>query len=370
MAPVATKSEIHAEDLLQKVVDAVATDLHIRSGSCAKLRIDGDLVDIDDRILTPEDCEFILRSITDEVQWHTFNTEKELDFAYALTLACRFRVNAYWHLGTIGIAFRLNRSDILEFERLNLPPVIKDLCHQHRGLVLVTGITGSGKSTTLATMLAYINKIRKCHIITIEDPIEFVHNDINSLVSQREVGYDTKSFLRALRASLREDPDVILVGEMRDVETIRAAVSAAETGHLVFSTLHTTQASVTVERVLGFFTPTEQVIIRQLLAENIQGVICQRLLPRIGGGLIPALEIMVGTSTVRKLIAEDRLRGLNQAIQNREGGMQTFNQALMDLMNAKKISEQTAMLASSNPAALRRMMLGGESGGDSAAIIG
>jgi twitching motility protein PilT len=219
-------------------------------------------------------------------------------------------------------------------------------------------------------MLGYINKIRKCHIITIEDPIEFVHPDANSLVSQREVGYDTKSFLRALRASLREDPDVILVGEMRDVETIRAAVSAAETGHLVFSTLHTTQAYTTVERILGFFSPTEQVIIRALLAENLKGVICQRLLPRLGGGLVPALEIMVGTSTVQKLIAEDRLRSLTQAIQNREGGMQTFNQALLDLLKAGSIDEKTAMAASSNPQALRRMMLGGESGGDSTSIIG
>ena len=365
-----TTSDIDVKALLQLVVEKNATDLHIRAGTPAKLRLDGELTDVDDRDLSPEDCEFFLRQIVDESQWHTFTVERELDFAYALTLAHRFRVNAYWHLGTVGIAFRLNRSDILDFDKLNLPPVVRDLCHQHRGLVLVTGITGSGKSTTLATMLGYINKIRRCHIITIEDPIEFLHQDINSLVSQREVGYDTKSFLRALRSSLREDPDVILVGEMRDVETIRAAVSAAETGHLVFSTLHTTQAYTTVERVLGFFSPTEQVIIRGLLAENLKGVICQRLLPRLGGGLVPALEIMVGTSTVQKLIAEDRLRSLTQAIQNKEGGMQTFNQALLELLKAGSIDEKVAMSASSNPQALRRMMLGGESGGDSTSIIG
>jgi twitching motility protein PilT len=363
-------AEIDHREILQYVVDVKATDLHIRAGSPAKVRLDGDLVNMNDRMLSPEDTEFLLRSITDEKQWHEFNERKELDFAYALTRECRFRVNAYWNLGTVAMAFRLNRADILDFEKLNLPPVVRDLCHQHRGLILVTGITGSGKSTTLATMLGYINKIRKCHIITIEDPIEFVHKDSNSLMSQREVGYDTLSFVNALRAALREDPDVILVGEMRDVETIRTAVNAAETGHLVFSTLHTTAASTSVERILGFFTPTEQVIIRALLAENLKGVISQRLLPKIPKGLVPALEIMVGTATVKKLIAEDRTSSLNQAIQNREGGMQTFNQALLELIKAGSITEETAMAASSNPAALRRMMLGGESGGDSTAIIG
>lgn len=366
----AVQDAISHVKLLEDCVTTKATDLHIRAGVPAKYRINGELTNVTDRVLSPEDTEFILRSITDESQWHGFVQDKELDFAYALNRDCRFRVNAYWHLGTVAIAFRLNRADILDFDKLNLPPVIRDLTQQRRGLILVTGITGSGKSTTLATMLGHINNTRPDHIITIEDPIEFIHKDSLGLVSQREVGYDTKSFVNALRASLREDPDVILVGEMRDVETIRTAISAAETGHLVFSTLHTTQASTSVERILGFFNPIEQNIIRSLLSENLKGVISQRLLPRIGGGLVPALEIMVGTATVKKLIAENRLSALNQAIQNREGGMQTFNQALLDHLNDGKITVEIAMAASSNPAALRRMMLGGESGGDSTSIIG
>jgi twitching motility protein PilT len=363
--------QIDARELLEIVVETKSTDLHIRAGAPPKLRTNGELVNINEIPMTPEDTEFFLRSITDEAQWHMFTSEKELDFAYSLRKECRFRVNAYWHLGTIALAFRLNRADMLDFEKLGLPPVCRDLAHQHRGLVLVTGITGSGKSTTLATMLDYINHVRACHIITIEDPIEFVYTDAKSLISQREVGYDTNSFVRALRAALREDPDVILVGEMRDVETIRTAVNAAETGHLVFSTLHTTKAATSVERILGFFSPTEQPVIRALLAENLKGVISQRLLPKKDGkGLVPALEIMVGTGTVKKLIAENQLRTLNQAIQNREGGMQTFNQALLDLMRADKLEESVAMAASDNPGALRRLMLGGESGGDSTSILG
>ncbi len=366
----AVQEEVSHMKLLEDCVETKATDLHLRAAVPAKYRINGELTNLADRIMSAEDCEFVLRSITDESQWHDFVQNKELDFAYALNRDCRFRVNAYWHLGTVAIAFRLNRADFLDFDKLNLPPVIRDLTQQRRGLILVTGITGSGKSTTLATMLGHINNTRPDHIITIEDPIEFIHKDSTGLVSQREVGYDTKSFVNALRASLREDPDVILVGEMRDVETIRTAISAAETGHLVFSTLHTTQASTSVERILGFFNPIEQNIIRSLLSENLKGVISQRLLPKTGGGLVPALEIMVGTATVKKLIAENRLTALNQAIQNREGGMQTFNQALLDHINAGNITEEIAMAASSNPAALRRMMLGGESGGDSTSIIG
>jgi twitching motility protein PilT len=372
MKPMAPNQEpkFDPKSLLELCVEKKATDLHIRAGAKPKLRLDGDLVDCSDHIMSAEDSEYFCRSISDEAQWHNFVTNKELDFAYALNRYCRFRVNAYWHLGTVGLAFRLNRSDILDFEKLNLPPVIRDLAHQHRGLILVTGVTGSGKSTTLATMLNYINKTRATHIVTIEDPIEFVYDDAKGLISQREVGYDTKSFVTALRAALREDPDVILVGEMRDVETIRTAVNAAETGHLVFSTLHTTTAGGAVERILGFFTPTEQVIIRSLLAENLKGVVSQRLLPKATKGLVPALEIMVGTATIRKLIGENKIRALTQAIQNREGGMQTFNQALLDLLRAKIITQATAMAASDNPASLRRMMLGGESGGDSTAILG
>lgn len=362
-----TKVELH--DLLQKTVDEKATDLHVRVGACPKLRIDGELIDCLDYKFTTEDTEQFLRAIIDDDQWDTFHTERELDFGYPFSRHCRFRVNAYWHLGTIALAFRLNRSDILDFDSLNLPPVIRDLAHQQRGLILVTGITGSGKSTTLATMLDYINKTRSDHIITIEDPIEFVYDDAKGLISQREVGHDTKSFVRALRASLREDPDVILVGEMRDVETIRTAISAAETGHLVFSTLHTVTAATSIERILGFFNPTEQVTVRALLAENMKGVISQRLLPKLGGGLIPALEIMVGTITVKNLIVENKIAALSQAIQNREGGMQTFNQALLDMINAQFIDVKTAMSASDNPAALRRMMLGGQSGGDTTSIL-
>lgn len=356
--------------ILEKIIELRATDLHMKVGSPPLARINTQLEPLTTRVLTPPDTEHVARSVMNERIWNIFQETLEADFAYALDETNRFRVNAHRHLGTVALAFRLNRTDILDFDQLGLPPVIKKLSEHERGLVLVTGVTGSGKSTTLATMVNQINCTRKVHIITIEDPIEFIHRDRKGMVTQRELGCDTDSFLIALRHCLRQDPDVILIGEMRDVETIRTAISAAETGHLVFSTLHTVKAATSVERILSFFTPQEQGQVRMQLAENLRGVVSQRLLKKNGGGIVPALEIMVGTPTVRKLISEGKLSELNQAIQNQEDGMQSFNQAIFDLVKRERITEETGLLASDNPLALRRMIAGGSSGGDKAAIIG
>ncbi len=358
------------EALLKEVMAVNATDLHIKVGSPPMIRVNTILRPAGDEVLTPEDSAALVESAMSKKEFHAFQDKLELDFAYKIGNV-RFRTNAYYHMGTMALAMRYNRNDILEFTKLNLPPVVQSISENERGLILVTGITGSGKSTTLAAMVRHIGRSRKCHIVTVEDPIEYVYEDEGSIISQREVGHDTHSFLEALKRALRQDPDVMLIGEMRDSETIRAAISAAETGHLVFSTLHTVEAQTTIDRVISFFDGPEQDQVRQQLAANIVAVISQRLLPRFDKpGIIPCLEIMLGTSTVKKLILENKVSQLRQAIQNREGGMQTFNQHLLELVGRKLISRDTALANSDNPAALRRMMAGGMSGGDQTGLVG
>lgn len=358
------------DDLLQKVMEVNATDLHLKVGSPPMIRVNTVLQAAGEHVLTPEDTQKLVESAMTKKEFTQFQDKLDLDFAYKVGNV-RFRTNAYFHLGTMALAMRYNRNDILEFSKLNLPPVVQTIAENERGLILVTGITGSGKSTTLAAMVRHIARTRKCHVVTVEDPIEYIYEDEGSIISQREVGHDTHSFHEALKRALRQDPDVMLIGEMRDSETIRSAISAAETGHLVFSTLHTVEAQTTIDRVISFFDGPEQEQVRQQLSANFVAVISQRLLPRADRpGIIPCLEIMLGTSTVRKLILENKIHQLRQAIQNREGGMQTFNQHLLELVNKKIITREVALANSDNPSALRRMMAGGVSGGDQTSLVG
>lgn len=356
--------------VLKKVIDENCTDAHFKPGALPLIRRVKELEPVDDGAVTAEQTQHILEETLPERKRERFFKQQEMDYAYAYSDQFRFRVNAHFHLGQVALSFRLCRTDILSFEALRLPPVIRQLAELERGLVLVTGITGSGKSTTLATMVNHINERRRCHIVTIEDPIEFIHKDKMSLVTQREVGLDTSSFLEALKRTLRQDPDVILIGEMRDRETIRTAISAAETGHLVFSTLHVVKAAMAVDRILSFFDGAEQHQIRLQMSMNLQGVISQRLVTSADNTFIlPALEIMIGTPTVRKLIHDGNTRDLPQAIQNREGGMQTLNQHLVNLVRSGVISIEEAMKNSDNASALRRNLEGGFAGGDKEAIL-
>lgn len=359
-------------ELLEMLVKRNGTDLHLKVGVPPTFRIAGNLDRVESEPdVEPEETQQILKEILSEHQLELFNEHLELDFSYALSKEFRFRVNAYYHMGTIAFAFRFLRRDMLSFENLMLPEVVKTLAERKRGLILVTGITGSGKSTTMATMVEFINQTRKCHIITVEDPIEFTYTDAKAVISQREVGMDTWSFNEALRRALRQDPDVLLIGEMRDVETIRTAISAAETGHLVLSTLHTVQAPPTIDRILSFFPGNEQAQLRIQLSDCLAGIISQRLLSREDKeGLVPALEILVNNVTVKKLITEGKTHMLYQIIQNGEDGMQSFNMALYKLVKDNIISREAARVDSPNWIELKRNLEGGFSGGDRSAILG
>jgi len=291
-----------------------------------------------------------------ERTWAHFDATNEADFAYSIPGLGRFRVNAYRQRGTVGIVFRLVRMSARSFEELHLPDTVRRLADEVRGLILVTGPTGSGKTTTLAAMIDHVDRTRECHIVTIEDPIEVLHRDEVSAVSQREVGFDTESFIVALRSALREDPDVILVGEMRDQETVETALSAAETGHLVFSTLHTIDCVESINRMVDFFPPNQQRQARLSIAGSLKGTICQRLVPTTdGAGRVPALEIMVANGRVQQSII-DPARGADIPSIIREGeyyGMQTFDQALVNLLEEGVIDLRAATQAASNPPDLR-----------------
>jgi twitching motility protein PilT len=326
-------------------------------GSVPRIRVHGDLVRLTDEVgPQPAELEAIAREIMPERIWEGFERAYEGDFAYAIMGLGRFRVNAYRQRGSIGMVFRLVRSSARSFEDLNLPESVRKLADEQRGLVLVTGPTGSGKTTTLAAMIDHINRTRECHIVTIEDPIEVLHRDEVAAISQREVGFDTEGFLIALRSALREDPDVILVGEMRDPETVATALSAAETGHLVLSTLHTVDAVETINRVVDFFPPNQHRQARITLAGALKGTICQRLVPTTdGSGRVPALEIMVVNGRIQQTII-DPARGTDILQVIREGeyyGMQTFDQALVNLLEQGVIDLRAATQASSNPHDLR-----------------
>ncbi len=341
-------------EILAVAVKAKGSDIHIRTGLPPVVRIDGRLHPVPNAPrLTPEMVSAMAEEMMNDRQKSIFAEKWEVDLAYAVPGMGRFRVSVYRQRGTVAMVFRAISMIIPTLESLNLPPVIKKICQEERGLVLVTGTTGSGKSSTLAAMIDYINQNRTSNIITVEDPVEFLHRDNKSIISQREVGTDTHSFADALKGALRQDPDVILVGEMRDLETIETAMTAAETGHLVMSTLHTMDAAETVNRIIGVFPPYHQRQIRMQLAGVLKGAISQRLVPKVDGrGRVPAVEVMLGTGRVCECIGdESKTKQLHEAIA--QGfityGMQTFDQSLMKLFSSKMISYEEALRQSSNP---------------------
>ena len=343
--------------LLHRLAEADGSDLHLKSNSPPRVRVNGDLVRLaDEERPSSEEMAAVARSVMPERLWDHFSEHHEADFAYQIEGLARFRVNAYQERGAVGMVFRLVRPSARSFESLRLPEAVRTLAGEQRGLVLVTGPTGSGKTTTLAAMIDEINRSRECNIITIEDPIEVLHQDQKAGISQREVGFDTDSFLVALRAALREDPDVILVGEMRDAETVATALSAAETGHLVFSTLHTIDAVETINRIIDFFPPGQQRQARASLAGALKGTICQRLVPTKDGlGRVPVLEIMVVNGRIQQAILDPQKEiDINQIIRDGDFyGMQTFDQALVHLLEADLIDLRAANQAASNPHDLR-----------------
>jgi twitching motility protein PilT len=308
-------------------------------------RIDGELVSFGEKILYPEDTEYLVKQIMNELQFEKFIEAGEYDFSYSIQGMSRFRVNAYKQRGSFGMALRIIPYDIPSMQFLGLPSVIEELTELNRGLILVTGPTGSGKSTTLAAMIDKINSNRKCHIITLEDPIEYLHKHNKSIVNQREIGTDTKSFANALRGALREDPDVILVGEMRDLDTISIAITAAETGHLVLSTLHTIGAPQTIDRIIDVFPPYQQQQVRIQLSSVIQAIITQQLIPKADGdGRIAAFEVMIATPAIRNLIRESKVHQIETAmLTGTKNKMQTMNNSLLQLYKAGKITKDMAI---------------------------
>jgi twitching motility protein PilT len=341
-------------EILAIAFKAKGSDIHIKTGLPPIVRIDGRLHPIPNAPrLTPDFVSATAESMMNDRQRRIFEENYEVDLAYAVPGLGRFRVSVYRQRGTVAMVFRSIAIIIPTLEGLNLPPVMQKICKEERGLVLVTGTTGSGKSSTLAAMIDYINSQRTCNIITIEDPVEFLHRDNKSIISQREVGTDTPTFAAALKGALRQDPDVILVGEMRDYETIETAMTAAETGHLVMSTLHTMDAAETINRIIGVFPPYHQRQVRIQLASIIKGVVSQRLVPKSDGkGRVPAVEIMLASARVRECIDDgDKTKQLNDAISQGfiSYGMQTFDQSLMKLYSNKLITYEEALRQSSNP---------------------
>jgi len=335
------------KELMLGALEKNASDIHIKVDNPPIYRIDGDLVRLPGDPLTEEDVTGLLQSISDPTDMAKFQKVMELDSSFMLEGVARFRVNACKEDGTTRIVLRLIPLIIKKIEELGLPPVLTKVCSLQTGLVLVTGPTGSGKSTSLAAMIDQINETRPVHVVTVEDPLEFVHADKKAIITQREVGHDTLSFANALRGALRQDPDVILIGEMRDAETVRTALASAETGHLVFSTLHTVDAVETLNRVIDFFEPHQQTQIRKQLASVLRAVISQRILPlKTGAGRCVAAEILIGTRAVRDFIEQGKsIKDIVRLIEEGQDqwGMQTFDQALFELYRAQKISVETAL---------------------------
>jgi twitching motility protein PilT len=320
--------------LLRFAVQQKASDLHISAGEPPMMRVHGDMFRVDSPALSAEDAHRMIFDVMTDAQRRVFQDRLECDFAFALDDELRFRVNVFVQNRGEGAVFRTIPSKVPRFEDLGLPEVVRHLCDEEKGLVLVTGPTGSGKSTTLAAMIDYLNETMAGHILTLEDPIEFVHKPKRALVNQREVGTQTQTFTAALRAALREDPDVILVGELRDLETTQLALTAAETGHLVLATVHTSSAPKTVDRIVDIFPPNQQAQVRTMLAESLLGVITQMLLHKATGGRAAALEILIGTAAVRNLIRESKTHQLPSAMQvGGKVGMQTMEAAVMNLLN-------------------------------------
>ncbi|HUS25759.1 MAG TPA: type IV pilus twitching motility protein PilT [Nevskiaceae bacterium] len=354
------QGQVRIEVLLEEVVKKKASDLHLQVGLPPMLRVDGKLVAVSGAdILTDEAVETLIFAILDEDQKQILLKDKEFDFSFAFGDMGRFRVNAFHERGNLAAALRLIPNEILTIEQLGLPPIVNKFADYPRGLVLVTGPTGSGKSTTLAAMIHKINMERPEHIITIEDPIEYTHRSKRSVIVQREVHYDTYSFSAALRSSLREDPDVVLIGEMRDLETIASAITIAETGHLVFATLHTNSASQSIDRMVDVFPPHQQPQIRSQLSNILMAIVSQRLIPGLGGGRMAAAEILVATPAVRNIIREGKTHQLEAVIQTgSEFGMQSMDKTLVGLVHNGTISYDDARNYAVDVDELDRLMRG------------
>ena len=345
-------------ELLQTLVSMEGSDLHITTETPPQIRVHGHLQRLEMPEMTPAGTKQLTYSVLTDAQKKRFEETMELDFSFGIKGLARFRCNMFNQRGAVGAVYRLIPEKIRSFQELGLPPVLATLAERPRGLVLVTGPTGSGKSTTLAAMLDKINKERHDHILTIEDPIEFVHQHQNCLVNQREVHSDTQSFALALRAALREDPDIVLIGEMRDLETVEAALKIAETGHLTFGTLHTNSAAQTINRIIDIFPASQQSQIRTQLSLVLEGIVCQALLAKPGGGRVAALEILIPTPAIRNLIREDKVHQIYSSMQTGQEkyGMQTMNQSLATLHQRKMVTLDTAMSASSNRDELQEMI--------------
>ncbi len=353
-------SQITLPELLKKMTDAGGSDLHLTTNSAPQIRVHGHLSALPGiPPMTPADTKRLAYSVLTDAQKHRFEENLELDFSFGLKGMSRFRANLFNQKGAVGAVFRAIPYEIKSFEALGLPPVVSDLCKKPRGLVLVTGPTGSGKSTTLASMVDKINIDRHDHILTIEDPIEFLHNHKNCVINQREVAADTHSFGSALRTALRQDPDVVLVGEMRDLETIEMALRIAETGHLTFATLHTNSAYSTINRIIDVFPSAQQAQVRTQLSLVLEGIMCQSLLPKsTGDGRVMALEILIPNAAIRNLIREDKIHQIYSMMQTGQDkyGMQTFNQALATLVHKRSITADVAIHRSSNADELRELI--------------
>lgn len=341
---------------LESMLEFGASDVHLCSNMPAAYRIDGSILFTEDEPLQSDDIEAMAMEVMSPRNADQFKKINDTDLAYSLPSGDRFRINVFRDLNGVGIVARIIPAKILTFEQLNLPPVVEDMCTLNKGLVLVTGPTGSGKSTTLAAMIDHINQTRTDHIITIEDPVEFVHKSKKCLINHREVGRHTESFANALRAALREDPDIVLVGEMRDLETVEIALETAETGHLVFGTLHTTTAAGTVDRIIQQFPANRQAQIRTMLAESLKGVVAQTLCKKIGKGRVAALEILVVNSAVSNLIRENKIFQIESVLQtNTKQGMRTLNSSLFDLVQQGLVAADEALFKSIDRKDLKHM---------------
>jgi twitching motility protein PilT len=355
----AAPSAFNLRALLEEMIERDASDLHITAGERPKLRVDGDITNSKiEAILNPKDTLQLAYSILTEQQKKRFETEDELDFSFGIQNLARFRGNAFKQRGCVSLVIRQIPFQVKTFEQLQLPPIVAKLAEKPRGLVLVTGPTGSGKSTTLAAMVDKINKEWKGHIITVEDPIEFIHRHQQCIVNQREVGTDTKSFSSALKYALREDPDVVLIGEMRDLETIQAGLTIAETGHLAFATLHTNSAAETINRIIDVFPSHQQSQVRAQLAFVLEGIITQTLLPKAKGrGRVMACEILVATPAIRALIRDDKVHQIQSSMQaGKKHGMQTLNDSLYQLYMAREVVLDECLRVSSEPNEFLRMV--------------
>jgi twitching motility protein PilT len=344
----------YLHSLLKFAINMGASDIHIKANHHPTIRVASQLFPVQVDPPPLEHMQEIVRHMLPQHLQARFDREKEVDFSYFADDLGRYRVNVYLQRGEPAVAMRYVKAHIPSFKELNLPEQLGKIANAERGIVLVTGTTGCGKSSTLAAMIEHINLTEKCHIVTLEDPIEYIFDDKQCVIEQREVGLDTLSFDRALVHVMRQDPDVIMIGEMRDNQSFMAALAAADTGHLVLTTLHTTTAYQSISRILDFFPAHERDQIRRQMAGSFQAVVCQRLVPAIAGSVVPAVEIMMNTGTVRKLIEDNRLDKLYAAIETgTEDGMQTFNQALYNLVKAELITEEEALVKATNPEALR-----------------